>query len=110
MTGANGHPNSLPKTADVVILGAGVMGTSIAFHLAKRKAGKHRRPRQGSCRARGKRAIVRVGSHALQLPPEVQLALISLHMFQNWQEVVGAPETFAELDLSALCIRMKPHV
>jgi len=34
------HSNSLPKTADVVILGAGVMGTSIAFHLAKRKAGK----------------------------------------------------------------------
>jgi len=31
---------SLPKSADVVILGAGVMGTSIAFHLAKRQAGK----------------------------------------------------------------------
>jgi sarcosine oxidase subunit beta len=34
------NSSSLPKTADVVILGAGVMGTSIAFHLAKRKAGK----------------------------------------------------------------------
>jgi sarcosine oxidase subunit beta len=29
----------LPKTADIVILGAGVMGASIAFHLAKRAAG-----------------------------------------------------------------------
>lgn len=28
------------STADVVILGAGVMGASIAFHLAQRKAGK----------------------------------------------------------------------
>lgn len=28
------------KTADIVILGAGVMGASIAFHLAKRKAGR----------------------------------------------------------------------
>lgn len=35
----NGQSNGLPKTADVVILGAGVMGASIAFHLAKRKAG-----------------------------------------------------------------------
>lgn len=33
------NSSSLPKTADAVILGAGVMGTSIAFYLAKRKAG-----------------------------------------------------------------------
>jgi len=33
----NGH--SAPKTADIVILGAGVMGASIAFHLAQRKPG-----------------------------------------------------------------------
>ena len=32
--------NGQPKTADFVILGAGVMGASIAFHLAKRKAGR----------------------------------------------------------------------
>ena len=40
MTSANGNSHALPKTADIVILGAGVMGASIAFHLAKRKAGK----------------------------------------------------------------------
>ena len=32
--------NSRIKTADIVILGAGVMGAAIAFHLARRKAGK----------------------------------------------------------------------
>ena len=32
--------NGVPKTADFVILGAGVMGASIAFHLARRKAGR----------------------------------------------------------------------
>ena len=32
------QPASLPKSADIVILGAGVMGASIAFHLAKRQA------------------------------------------------------------------------
>jgi len=30
--------NSHPRTADIGILGAGVMGASIAFHLARRKA------------------------------------------------------------------------
>jgi glycine/D-amino acid oxidase-like deaminating enzyme len=27
-------------------------------------------------------------------PPEVKLALISLHMFQNWRDIVGAPGDF----------------
>jgi shikimate 5-dehydrogenase len=31
--------NSRPKTADIVSLGAGGMGASIPFHLAKRNAG-----------------------------------------------------------------------
>lgn len=94
MTGGNGRGNSQPKTADIVILGAGVMGASIAFHLAKRKAGhivvidKDHVGRGGSGRSS---ALVRMH---YSYPPEVQLALISLHMFQNWQEVVGAPGDF----------------
>jgi hypothetical protein len=32
--------NSRARTADIVILEAGVMGASMAFHLAKRNAGK----------------------------------------------------------------------
>jgi len=32
--------NGLLKTADFIILGAGVMGASIAFHLARRNAGR----------------------------------------------------------------------
>lgn len=85
---------SLPKTADVVIIGAGVMGASIAFHLAQRNAGKivvfdkDHVGRGGSGRSS---ALVRMH---YSFPPEVQLALISLRMFQNWQEVVGAPGDF----------------
>ncbi len=94
MTGANGRSTPLPKTADVVILGAGVMGASIAFHLAKRKAGnivvidRDHVGRGGSGRSS---ALVRMH---YSFPPEVQLALISLRMFQNWQDVVGAPGDF----------------
>jgi glycine/D-amino acid oxidase-like deaminating enzyme len=88
------NSSSLPKTADVVILGAGVMGTSIAFHLAKRKAGKivvvdkDHVGRGGSGRSS---ALIRMH---YSFPAEVQLALISLRMFQNWQEVVGMPGDF----------------
>ena len=86
--------SSLPQTADVVIVGAGVMGASIAFHLAKRGAGKivildkDHVGRGGSGRSS---ALIRMH---YSFPPEVQLALISLHMFQNWQEFVGAPGDF----------------
>jgi len=89
MSSENGH-GSLPTTADVVILGAGVMGTSIAFHLAKRKAGKiviidkDHVGRGGSGRSS---ALVRMH---YSFPTEVELALVSLRMFQNWQEIVGA--------------------
>lgn len=86
--------SSIPKTADIVILGAGVMGASIAFHLAKRKAGsivvidKDHVGRGGSGRSS---ALVRMH---YSYPPEVQLAVISLRMFENWQEVVGEPGDF----------------
>lgn len=84
----------LPKTADVVILGAGVMGTAIAFHLAKRGAGrivlldKDHVGRGGSGRSS---ALIRMH---YTFPPEVQLALVSLNIFQNWHEVVGASGDF----------------
>ena len=94
MTSANGDSNSALKTADMVILGAGVMGASIAFHLARRKAGKivvidkDHVGRGGSGRSS---ALVRMH---YSFPPEVQLALISLQMFQSWREVVGQPGDF----------------
>jgi sarcosine oxidase, subunit beta len=93
MSSTNGQ-SSFPKTADVVIVGAGVMGASIAFHLARRNAGrivvldKDHVGRGGSGRSS---ALVRMH---YSFPPEVQLALLSLRMFQNWQEVVGAAGDF----------------
>ncbi len=86
--------NGRPKTADIVILGAGVMGASIAFQLARRNAGrivvldKDHVGRGGSGRSS---ALVRMH---YSFPPEVQLALISLRMFENWQGIVGEPGDF----------------
>jgi sarcosine oxidase subunit beta len=94
MNSANGHSGALPSTADIVVLGAGVMGASIAFHVAKRRAGKivvidkDHVGRGGSGRSS---ALVRMH---YSFPPEVQLALISLRMFQNWKDIVGQPGDF----------------
>lgn len=94
MSGTNGRSNSLPKTADIVILGAGVMGASIAFHLARRKVGnivildKDHVGRGGSGRSS---ALIRMH---YSFPPEVRMALISLDMFQNWREILGQPGDF----------------
>ena len=91
---ATSLPRTLPKTADIVILGAGVMGASIAFQLALRRAGrivvidKDHVGRGGSGRSS---ALIRMH---YSFPPEVELALISLRMFQNWQEIVGQPGDF----------------
>ena len=115
MTSANGNPHALPKTADFVVLGAGVMGASIAFHLAQRKTGKivvidkDHVGRGGSGRSS---ALVRMH---YSFPPEVQLALISLRMFQNWQEVVGHPGDFRKTGFVRIvhpneAVRLKSNV
>ena len=96
------------KTADIVIVGAGVMGASIAFHLAQRKAGrivvidKDHVGRGGSGRSS---ALIRMH---YSFPAEVQLALVSLHMFEHWGELVGETErSFRRPVLCASCIRMR---
>lgn len=82
------------RTADIVIVGAGVMGASIAFQLAQRKAGrilvldKDHVASGGSGRSS---ALIRMH---YSFPAEVQLALVSLRMFEHWQEVVGESTLF----------------
>lgn len=81
-------------TADVVILGAGVMGASIAFHLAKRKTGKIVVIDKGHVGQGGSgRSSALIRMH-YSYPPEVQLALVSLHMFEHWRDVVGEEGDF----------------
>jgi sarcosine oxidase subunit beta len=82
------------STADIVILGAGVMGASIAFHLAKRKAGKIVVIDKGHGGQGGSgRSSALVRMH-YSYPPEVQLALVSVHMFQHWRDEVGSEGDF----------------
>ena len=81
--------NGPSKTADIIILGAGVMGASIAFHLARRSAGRIAildKDHAGSGGSGRSSALIRMH---YTFPAEVQLALISLKIFQHWREIVG---------------------
>jgi sarcosine oxidase subunit beta len=86
--------NGIPKTADIIVVGAGVMGASIAFHLARRNAGRIvvvDKEHAGSGGSGRSSALVRMH---YSFPPEVHLALISLKIFQHWREITGEPGEF----------------
>ena len=86
--------NGSARTADVGSLGAGVMGASIAFQLARRKAGRIvvlDKDHVGSGGSSRSSALVRMH---YSFAPEVQMALVSLKIFQHWREIVGEAGEF----------------
>src|SRR4051794_14259438 len=84
----------MANTADILIVGGGVIGTSIAYHLAKRKAGRVLLLEKsflaaGSSGKSG--AIVRQHySNGLT----VDMARLSLRVFERFPDVVGGPPVF----------------
>ncbi len=86
----------LGRTADVVILGAGVMGASTAFHLARRGAGRVLVLDKGDVAHGGSgRSSALVRMH-YSYPPEVDLAVKSLEIFRKWPDYVGRPGDFRQ--------------
>jgi len=80
----------MPPNVDVVVVGGGVVGTSVAFHLAQRRAGRivlceRRFLAAGATGKSG--ALVRM-HYANE--PEARLAVASLPYFQHWSDIVGA--------------------
>ena len=81
-------------TADFIILGAGVMGASIAFHLAQRHAGRIvvlEKDNIGQGHSGRSSALVRMH---YSFPPEVRLAVKSLEMFNHWKDLTGETGDF----------------
>jgi sarcosine oxidase subunit beta len=79
----------MSKVADAVVIGAGVMGASVAYHLAKAGVGKVVvvEKRFLAAGATGKSSgLVRMH---YDNEPESRLAWISFGYFRNWSEVVG---------------------
>jgi sarcosine oxidase subunit beta len=79
----------MERTADVVIIGAGVMGTSTAFQLVQRGVKRVivlEKNTVASGSSGKSSALVRMHYTFL---PEARLALASLQWFQEWRERVG---------------------
>src|SRR5438132_13676177 len=84
----------LPSTAQVLVIGGGAVGTSIAYHLAA--AGVSRvvvleRARIGSGATSKAAGGIRV---QFPLPVEVQFSLHSLELFHHFREQMGADAEF----------------
>lgn len=78
-------------TADVLIVGAGVIGAATAFHLTRLGAGAVTvldRAAAGSGMSSRSSALVRMH---YTFPPEVDLAVRSDTMFDAWTELTGRP-------------------
>lgn len=79
----------MPQTAEVIIIGAGVMGSSLAFHLTR--AGMTKVlvvDKHGLCGGMTARSGALVRMHYTNAP-EARLAFASLSYFQHWHDIVG---------------------
>jgi sarcosine oxidase subunit beta len=74
--------------ANIIVIGAGVVGCSLAFHLARRGANVHVFDKGGICAGMSARSGALVRMH-YTFAPEAKLAWESLRYFQNWSEIVG---------------------
>src|SRR5579864_7610055 len=92
----------MTTASDVLIVGGGVIGCSIACHLARRRAGRvvlleKSYPGAGSSGKSG--AIIRQHySNALT----VAMARHSLRVFENFPDVVGGPPVFTRTGMAVV--------
>jgi sarcosine oxidase, subunit beta len=77
-----------PSSPDVHVIGAGVVGASIAFHLARDGARVTLIDRGEICAGMSARSGALLRMH-YTFPPEADLAWKSLHYFTNWREYVS---------------------
>src|SRR5579862_6980307 len=74
--------------ANIIIVGAGVVGCSLAFHLARAGANVRVFDKGTICAGMSARSGALVRMH-YTFAPEAELAWRSLRYFQNWDAVVG---------------------
>jgi len=87
----------LPRTADVVVVGGGVHGASLAYHLARKKAGRvvllERRFLASGPTGRSSALVRRF--YAMDFL--TRTASASADVFQHWAEVVGGDAGFRQV-------------
>src|SRR6266404_3514499 len=84
----------MTETADIVIIGGGVMGASIAYHLAKQGGGQVMLlERQALCNGTSGRSGAIVRQHYSN-DFSIRMAKESLAVFQRFDEVIGGDAGF----------------
>jgi sarcosine oxidase, subunit beta len=82
------------QTADVVIIGGGVMGTSIAYHLARRRAGRIMLlEKETICSGTSAKSSAIVRTH-YTTRPTAAMSLLARGMFERFTEEVGGSSGF----------------
>jgi sarcosine oxidase subunit beta len=81
--------------ANIIVIGAGVVGCSLAFHLARAGARVRVFDKGGICAGMSARSGALVRMH-YTFEPEAELAWKSHHYFRNWSEIVGGRCGFVE--------------
>ncbi len=83
------------SSANITVVGAGVVGCSIAFHLARAGARVSVFDKRGICAGMSARSGALVRMH-YTFAPEAELAWKSLRYFRNWGDIVGGRCGFVE--------------
>jgi glycine/D-amino acid oxidase-like deaminating enzyme len=82
------------ETADVVIIGGGVMGTSIGFNLARRRAGRIVLLEKNTiCSGTSAKSSAIVRTH-YTTPTTAAMALMARRIFERWGDEVGGESGF----------------
>ena len=83
------------SSANIIVIGAGVVGCSIAFHLARDGAGVRVFEKGEICAGMSARSGALVRMH-YTFAPEAELAWKSHRYFRNWRDIVGGRCGFVE--------------
>jgi sarcosine oxidase subunit beta len=83
------------SSANIIVIGAGVVGCSIAFHLARAGARVRVFDKGNICAGMSARSGALVRMH-YTFAPEAELAWKSYRYFRNWSEMVGGRCGFVE--------------
>jgi sarcosine oxidase subunit beta len=92
-----GSPSVVPQTAEAVIVGGGIVGLSLAFHLAERGAGSivvvERQEIASGATAKATGGIRQQFTSA----PQVRLSVESVRFYERFAEIVGRPFPFRQI-------------